>query len=105
MDIFNMVMQNQLSFNKMLETQIQQIASALPHPNNGNPPSQLEDPVEETVKSTITLLEDYEVESLGSSQKVVLEELEVKSAMEEVNGQNNLLPMSEDSSAAMLNRL
>jgi hypothetical protein len=37
MDSFTMAMQNQLSFNKMLETQIQQIAAALPCQSNGDP--------------------------------------------------------------------
>jgi hypothetical protein len=34
MDSFTVAMQNQLSFNKMLETQIQQISTVLAHPNN-----------------------------------------------------------------------
>jgi hypothetical protein len=35
MDNFMVATQNQLSFNKMLETQIQQIAIALPRQSNG----------------------------------------------------------------------
>jgi hypothetical protein len=36
MDNFIVATQNQLSFNKMLETQIQQIAAALPRQSNGD---------------------------------------------------------------------
>jgi hypothetical protein len=38
MSNFTMAIQNQLNFNKMLETWIALLASALPHPNNGNFP-------------------------------------------------------------------
>jgi hypothetical protein len=37
MDSFTIAIQNQLSFNKMLETQIQQISGALPCQSNGIP--------------------------------------------------------------------
>jgi hypothetical protein len=37
-DSFMVATQNQLSFNKILETQIQQIAVALPRQSNGDPP-------------------------------------------------------------------
>jgi hypothetical protein len=46
MDNFTVAMQNQLSFNKMLETQIQQITAALPRQSNGD---SSQSPVEESV--------------------------------------------------------
>jgi hypothetical protein len=52
MGSFTVATQNQLSFNKMLETQIQQIIAALPHQSNGDPSQR---PVQESVKSTFTM--------------------------------------------------
>jgi hypothetical protein len=52
MDTFMVGMQNQLSFNKMLETQIQQIAAALPRQSNWYPNWS---PIQESVKSIFTM--------------------------------------------------
>jgi hypothetical protein len=52
MDNFTVATQNQPSFNKMLETQIQQIVAALPCQSNGDPS---QSPVQESMKSIITV--------------------------------------------------
>jgi hypothetical protein len=54
MNNFTMVVQNELSFNKLLETQITQLASTLPHPNGGGFLCQLATRVKENVKAVIT---------------------------------------------------
>jgi hypothetical protein len=54
MSNFTMVIQNQLCFNKMLEMWIAQLASALPHPNNGDFPGQPYVPLKENVNVVIT---------------------------------------------------
>jgi hypothetical protein len=51
-DNFMVAMQNQLSFNKILEAQILQIAAALPRQSNGDPS---QSPVQESVKSIFTV--------------------------------------------------
>jgi hypothetical protein len=52
MDSFTVATQNQLSFNKMLETQIQQISTALPSQSNGD---SSKTPVQESVRSIFTV--------------------------------------------------
>jgi hypothetical protein len=52
MDSFTVATQNQLSFKKMLETHIQQIATAIPHQSNGD---QSQSPIQESVKSIFTV--------------------------------------------------
>jgi hypothetical protein len=52
--IFIVEIQNQLNFNKTLESRIAQLASALPHPNDGDFPGQLSAPIKENVKIFIT---------------------------------------------------
>jgi hypothetical protein len=52
MDSFTVATQNQLSFNKMLETQIQQIAAALPRQSNVDPS---QSPVQESMNSIFTV--------------------------------------------------
>jgi hypothetical protein len=47
-----------------LETQIQQIATALPHQSNGDPS---QSPVQESVKSIFTLLKGMALKSTGGS--------------------------------------
>jgi hypothetical protein len=64
MDIFTVATQNQLSFNKMLETQILQIAAALPHQSNGDPS---QSPVQESVKSIFTVFKGKAPKSTGGS--------------------------------------
>jgi hypothetical protein len=52
MDNLTVATLNQLSFNKMLETQIQQISVAIPSPSNGN---SSKTPVQESVRSIFTV--------------------------------------------------
>jgi hypothetical protein len=59
---FTIATQNQLSFNKMLETQIQQITVALPRESNGDP---YQSPVQESVKSIFTVLKGKAPKSTG----------------------------------------
>jgi len=46
MDSFNCAMKNQLSINKMLETQLAQLAAAVPSSKQGKIPRKPEDPIE-----------------------------------------------------------
>jgi hypothetical protein len=54
MNNFTVAVQNQLNFNKVLETWIAQLATTLPHPNGRDFPGQLVVPVKENVKALIT---------------------------------------------------
>jgi hypothetical protein len=85
MDSFTVAMQNQSGFYKMLETQIQQISSALQCPSNGIPSRDL---IQESVKSITTLFKGHVPksfeESLGTDERISM-----------VNGQEILLSMSE----------
>jgi hypothetical protein len=54
MNNFTVAVQNQLNFNKILETWTAQLAAALPHPNGGGFPGQPDAPVRENVKVVIT---------------------------------------------------
>jgi hypothetical protein len=51
---FTMAVQNQLNFNKVLETRIAQLVVALPHPNGGDFLGQPVVPIKENVKYVIT---------------------------------------------------
>jgi hypothetical protein len=62
MDSFTVSMQNQLSFNKMLETQIQHISMVLPHPNK-------------SVKSISTLFQGEAPDSAEKSSREVEKEM------------------------------
>jgi hypothetical protein len=64
MDSFTVVMQNQLSFNKMLETQIQQIAAALPRQSNVDPSWS---PIQESMKSIFTVFKGKVPKSTGGT--------------------------------------
>jgi hypothetical protein len=55
MDNFTVATQNQLSFNNILETQIQQISAALPSQSNGDSSKTL---VEESVRSIFTMFKE-----------------------------------------------
>jgi hypothetical protein len=70
MDSFTVATQNQLSFNKMLETQIQQISTAILSQSNGN---SSKTPVQESVRSIFTVFKENApkstVESLGGVSK------------------------------------
>ena len=54
---FNSVIKNQLSFNKMIETQVAQLASSCPNTNAGKLPGQPEVPSKENV-SAVTMRGD-----------------------------------------------
>ncbi|WVZ48719.1 hypothetical protein U9M48_000138 [Paspalum notatum var. saurae] len=54
METLNSAMKNQLSFNKMLETQIAQLAAALPNANPGKLPGQPEAPPKEHINAVTT---------------------------------------------------
>jgi DNA polymerase III gamma/tau subunit len=64
MDNFTVATQNQLSFNKMLVTQIQQIVAALPHQSNGQPS---QSSVQESAKSIFTVFKGKTPNSTGVS--------------------------------------
>ena len=51
---FNSVIKNQLSFNKMIETQVAQLASSCPNVNAGKLPRQPEVPSKENVSAVTT---------------------------------------------------
>jgi len=51
---FSSVIKNQLSFNKMIETQVAQLASSCPNANTGKLPRQPEVPSKENVKVVST---------------------------------------------------
>jgi hypothetical protein len=61
---FTVSTQNRLSFNKMLETQIQQITTSLPRQSNGDPSH---GPVQESVKSIFTVFKGKAPKSIGGS--------------------------------------
>jgi hypothetical protein len=60
MDSFTVGTQNQLSFNKMLETQIQQIFAAIPSQNNGD---SSKTPVQESVRFIFTVFKEKALKS------------------------------------------
>jgi hypothetical protein len=66
MHSFTVATQNQLSFNKMLETQIQQISTAIPCQSNGG---SSKTPIQETMRSIFTMFKEnalkYTEGSLG----------------------------------------
>jgi hypothetical protein len=68
MDSFTVAMQNQLSFNKMLETQIQQTSMVFPHPNNKDSTNT---PVQENVKSISSLFQGKILDSAEKSPREV----------------------------------
>jgi hypothetical protein len=91
---FTIAIQNQLSFNKMLETQIQQTSGALPSQSNGLPSK---DPIQGCVKSITTTFEGQAPESSESSLGII-------EGNSKVSRHEIFLPMSEVSSDAILNR-
>jgi hypothetical protein len=54
MNNFKVAVQNQLNFNKVLETRIAQLVVAMPHPNGGDFPGQPAIPIKKNVKAVIT---------------------------------------------------
>jgi hypothetical protein len=55
MNNFIVAVQNELNFNKVLETHIAQLAATLPHPNGRDFPGQPAIPIRENVKACHTL--------------------------------------------------
>jgi hypothetical protein len=88
MDNFTVAMQNQLSFNKMLETQIQHISAVLPCPNNWD---SINTPIQESVKSISAL---FQGKAPDSDEK----------SLREVDKENSRV-MSEVRSKAILSQL
>jgi hypothetical protein len=70
MNNFIVAVQNQMNFNKVLETWIAQLAAALPHPNGGDFPSQPAVPVKGSVNDVITRFEKTMVEPKEKSKKM-----------------------------------
>jgi hypothetical protein len=70
MNNFAVAVQNQLNFNKVLETWIAQLAAALPHPNVGDFPGQPAVPIKEIVKAVITPFGKTLVEPKVKSKKM-----------------------------------
>jgi hypothetical protein len=70
MNNFTVVVQNQLNFNKMLETRIAQLATVLPHPNGGDFSGQPAVPVKENVKAWITRFGKTMAEPKAKSKKM-----------------------------------
>jgi hypothetical protein len=64
MDSFTVATQNQLSFNKMVEMQIQQISTALPGQSNGD---SSKTPIQESVRSIITVFKENAPKSTKGS--------------------------------------
>jgi hypothetical protein len=64
MDSFTIATQNQLSFNKMLETQIQQITAAIPSQCNGG---SSKTPIQESVRSIFTAFTEKALKSTEGS--------------------------------------
>jgi hypothetical protein len=64
MDNFTTATQNQLSFNKMLETQIQQISVAIPSQSNGD---SSKTPTQESVRSIFTVFKEKALKSTEGS--------------------------------------
>ena len=54
LEVINSVIKNQLSFNKMIETQVAQLASSCPNNNSGKFPGQPEVPSKESVSAVTT---------------------------------------------------
>jgi hypothetical protein len=68
MDNFIVATQNQLSFNKMLETQIQQISAAIPSQSNGG---SSKTPIQESVRSIFTVSKEKALKSTQGSLRGV----------------------------------
>jgi hypothetical protein len=82
MDSFTVAKKNQLSFNKMLETQIEHISTVLPCPNNRNSTNT---PVQESVKSISALFQGKAPNSAKKSPREV--DKEKCSVMSEVSSE------------------
>jgi hypothetical protein len=85
MNNFTMVVQNHLSFNNLLETQIAQLASSLPYPNDMDFLGQQATPVKENVKAVITRSGKSTIEPKTSSKKTTPIELNEEGSKVEAN--------------------
>jgi hypothetical protein len=70
MNNFTVEVQNQLNFNRVLETRIGQLAAALPHPNGIDFHGQPAVPVKENVKAVITQSRKIMAEPKVKSKKM-----------------------------------
>jgi hypothetical protein len=70
MNNFTVVVQNQLNFNKVLQTWIAQLVAALPHPNGRDFLSQPAVPINENVKAVITRSRKTIAEPKAKSKKM-----------------------------------
>jgi hypothetical protein len=70
MNNFTVAVQNQLNFNKVLETRITHLTAALPHPNGRDFPSQPAVPIKENVKAVITRSRKTMAEPKAKSKKM-----------------------------------
>jgi hypothetical protein len=70
MNNFTVAVQNQLNFNKVLETRIAQLTATLPHPNGRDFPGQPAVPVKENVKVVITRSRKTMAEPKAKSKKM-----------------------------------
>jgi hypothetical protein len=84
MNNFTVAVQNQLSFNKLLETQIARLASSLPHPNVMDFPGQPATPVKENVKAVISWSGKTTTKPKTSSKKIAPIELNEERSEAEV---------------------
>jgi hypothetical protein len=65
MDNFTVATQNELSFNKIMETHIQQISATIPSQSNGD--SSFKTPVQESVRSIFTVFKEKAPKSIEES--------------------------------------
>jgi hypothetical protein len=70
MNNFTVAVQNQLNFNKVLETRIAQLVVAVPHPNGRDFPGQPAVPIKENVKAVITRSRKTMAEHKAKSKKM-----------------------------------
>jgi hypothetical protein len=95
----NSVIKNQLSFNKMIETQVAQLASSCPNNNSGKLPEQPEVPPKESVSAVTTRTgkstqEPPYPKDVGSRRKAIpaSNTFDADTDQEEAEESNTLLP-------------
>jgi hypothetical protein len=70
---FIVATQNQLSFNKIMETQIQQISAAIQSQSNG---ASSKTPIQESVRSIFTMFKENALKSTKGSLEKALKSIE-----------------------------
>ena len=99
---FNSIIKNQLSFNKMIETQVAQLASSCPNVNTRKLPEQLEVPPKENVSAVTTrggktTQEPPFPQDAGKQRKIVTaSHTEVEDEMQEEAVESNTSATQED---------